>query len=121
MHHPWTAAIVGFLRVPELHVHVDVLRDHAVVGDRVPHAVARTFTGLRARGSFECVAGAERRPLGAQQDHVDVAVGVGAIDRGSKLVAQFGRDRVVLGGAGERDDADAVASLSAERLHGNRI
>jgi len=96
-------------------------RDHAVVGHRVPHALARTFTGLRARGPFECVAGAKRRTLGAQQYHMDVAVGVGTIDRSGKLVAQFGRDRVVLGGTSERDDADAVAGLGAESLHGNRI
>ncbi len=52
---------------------------------------------------------------------MDVAVGVGTIDRSGKLVAQFGRDRVVLGGTSERDDADAVAGLGAESLHGNRI
>ena len=52
---------------------------------------------------------------------MDVVVSVGAIDRGGKLVAQVGRDRVVLGRARERDDADAVASLGAEGFHGSGV
>ena len=44
---------------------------------------------LRARGPVEPVAGAERGPLGAQQDHAHAAVCVGRVDRGGELVAQL--------------------------------
>ena len=52
---------------------------------------------------------------------MDVAIGVDAVDSGGKLVAQVGRDRVVLGSASKGDDADTVASLSAKSLHAHRI
>ena len=105
--------------VPELQVGLDEAPHHLKVADGVPRAPRPGFPGralcrLRVDRPVQAVAGAEGRPVGAEQDHVDVAVGVGLVDCGGKLVAQRRRDRVVLRSAAEHDRSDAVGRLGAE-------
>ncbi len=104
-------------RVPELHVGVDEARDHAEIGDRVPHAPAFSLLGLRLGRPVEAVARAEGGTLGAEQDDTDGGVGVGLVDGGPQLVAQRRGDRVVLGGPRQHDRAHAGLGLRPQRLH----
>src|SRR5438132_517551 len=120
MHQPWTAD--GRLgRVPELHVGVDEARDHAQIGDGVPHAPALSLFGLRLGRPVEAVARAEGGALGAEQDDADGGVGVGLVDRGRQLVAQRRGDRVVLAGPCQHDRAHAGLGLGADRLHRSKL
>ena len=92
MHHPCTAASVGFeieWSLAKVLPNVPIIRTSATVSHTRPRAPS--WLGLRHRRPVEPEPGAERLALGADEHDPHVVVGVGGVERGVELVAQTRR------------------------------
>ena len=123
MHQPCTAAIVGFAAYQSFMYVSTNAADHAQVGDRVPHPPPAGCLRAPARPSTSRGRSPRRRP-GPRR-----AAGSRA-PRGRRRPRRWrrrarragrGRDRVVLGGAGEDDRAHAVVGLGPKGAGHARI
>ncbi len=88
-----------------------------LVADRVPdRPILRLLGGLGVGAPVQVVAGTERRALRVEQDHTDVGVPLGSVDRSAEFVAQLRRDRVVALGSAECESSHVSVRLDADGL-----
>ena len=120
MHQPCTAATVGLVESWSL-AHVAANGPMTCWSAALSHtrSARSAVAGLGRGRPVEPVAGAERRALGVEQDHPDVAVALGVVERVAQLVAQLGRDRVVRVGAAQRQPPHRALVAHSDRVAGH--